>query len=70
MFDLSHLPVEVIELSHDFYKVIDDIYWYIMHTQDMPNTIQDTLVKRLGPLKKKYQNLIFYIDASLSNRTE
>lgn len=67
MKDLSYLPIEIIELADNFYTKLDNIRWYLIHTEDMPNTVQDTMMKMLGPLKKQFEMLIFYINAELGN---
>ena len=66
MFDLSHLPIEIIELAEDFYSSADELYWYLMNTQDMPNTIEDELIRHIHKLKLKYDVLCSYINAELS----
>ena len=65
-FDLSHYPSEVLELADTFYQDIDELYWYLLHTQDMPNTILDTVSHHCVSIDKKFQELVFYIDAVLS----
>lgn len=70
IFDLSHCPGEVIETLDQFYKCADDIYWYLKHTQDMPNSIEDEIIRRLNTLKIHYETLALYIDAALSGEGE
>ena len=45
---------------------VDNLYWYLMHTQDMPNTIEDEIIRYLHMVGKKYEVLSLYIDAELS----
>ncbi len=66
LFDFSHLPIEVIEVSNDFYTEVDELYWYLMNTQDMPNTIEDEISRFLHMIEKKFQVLCLYTDAELS----
>lgn len=66
MFDLSHLSLELIEVVNDFYQEADELYWYLMNTQDMPTTIEDEVIRFCANLKRKYENLELYIDAELS----
>jgi hypothetical protein len=70
--DLSHCTVEVIEALDSFYTEVDEIYWYLKHTQDMPNTIEDEVHRRINVLKRQYDMLSLYIDAELtgSGQTE
>jgi hypothetical protein len=64
--DLSHCPMEIIESLDQFYKHASDMYWYLRHTEDMPNTVEDELTRKAARLKKLYETLALYIDAELS----
>lgn len=68
--DLSHCSVEIIESLDSFYKACDEIYWYLKHTQDMPNTIEDEINRRINALKRQYDMLNLYIDAELSGNSQ
>lgn len=69
MFDLSHLPHEIIEVSNDFYTEVDNLHWYLMNTQDMPNAIEDEIIRYLHHIEKKLEVLILYTDAVLSGKS-
>ena len=64
--DLAHLPIEVIELTNQFYLEVDELYWYLKHTQDMPNTIDDEIMRKTARIKRFFETLKLYIDAELS----
>lgn len=66
--DLSNLPIEIIELSNEFYEEVDRLYWYLKHTQDMPNTIEDEITRRVSRISSQFENLKLYIDAELSGK--
>ncbi len=66
MFDLSHYPIEIIELAESFYSEADELYWYLMNTQDMPNTIENEVIRLIHHLKTKHSTLCSYIDAQLA----
>lgn len=68
MNDLAQLPIEIIELANDFYTHVDELKWYLMHTQDMPNTIQEEIIRKTNLLEKKSKNLSLYIDVELSGK--
>lgn len=68
--DLSHCSAEVIESLDSFHQACDEIYWYLKHTQDMPNTIEDEVHRRLNVLKRQFEMLSLYIDAELSGRAD
>ncbi|MFT6631664.1 MAG: hypothetical protein ACJAS4_001620 [Bacteriovoracaceae bacterium] len=69
-FDLSHVPVEIIEVANDFYTSVDELYWYLMNTQDMPNTIEDEIIRFVHLIERKYDSLCLYTDAELSGNKE
>ena len=54
-FDLSHCPQEVIEALDQFYTKVDELYWYLKHTQDMPNTIEDEVSRKVTRLGKAFR---------------
>lgn len=64
--DLSHCPVEVIEALDSFHNLVDDLYWYLTHTEDMPNTIEDEILRKSAKIEMAYETLALYIDAELS----
>lgn len=70
IFDLSHCPVEVIETLEKFHSFADEIYWYLKHTQDMPNTIEDEITRKVSTLRKHYATLELYVDAALTGEDQ
>jgi len=64
--DLSFCTSEVIESLHSFYTLADEIYWYLKHTQDMPNMIEDEVHRKINQLRRQYEMLSLYVDAELS----
>lgn len=64
--DLSYCTTEVIEALSSFYELADEIYWYLKHTQDMPNMIEDETQRRINVLSRQFDLLNLYIDAELS----
>lgn len=65
-FDLSHCAQEVIEALDQFYTAVDQLYWYLKHTQDMPKTIEDEVARKVTRLEKFYHQLSLFVDAELS----
>lgn len=63
--ELAHLSSEIIELANSFYLLVDELLWYLSHTQDMPNTIEDEILRGCSHLEKVLSNLTLYIDAEL-----
>lgn len=66
IFDLSHCPFEVIEALNSFHQQVSELFWYLSHTEDMPNTIQDEILRKCNRLERSYETLSLYIDAELS----
>lgn len=66
MSELAHLSSEIIELANSFYLSVDELLWYLSHTQNMPNTIEDEILRSCSHLQKVLSNLTLYIDAELS----
>ncbi len=64
--DLSHCTPEVIEALNSFHQGADEIYWYLKHTQDMPNMIEDEVHRMVNRLKTQFELVTLYIDAELS----
>jgi hypothetical protein len=68
--DLAHCSTDLIELLDQFYTLVDDIKWYLFKTEDMPNTVEDYIERRIIRLQKILTNLNLYIDAELGVATE
>lgn len=66
--DLANLPIEVIELANIFYSNVEELYWYLKRTQDMPTTVEDEILRSTTIIKRVYENLSLYIDAELSGQ--
>ncbi len=64
--DLSYCTAEVIEALDSFYNLADEMYWYLKHTQDMPNMIQDEITRYCNKLKLQYETLALFVDAELT----
>ena len=64
--DLAHCPVEVLESLDLFHHQVDELFWYLTHTEDMPNTIEDEIQRKSNQLERAFETLSLYIDAELS----
>lgn len=56
---------EVIAGLDQFYSKIDEMRWYLNHTQDMPNRVDDKLGAHIRELERFYETLNLYIDAEM-----
>lgn len=56
---------EVIVGLDTFYTKIDEMRWYLNHTQDMPNRVEDKVHSHVRELEKHFETLNLYIDAEM-----
>jgi uncharacterized coiled-coil DUF342 family protein len=56
---------EVIAGLDQFYTKVDEIRWYLNHTQDMPNRVEDKLHSHIRELEKLFETLNLYIDVEM-----
>lgn len=64
--DLAHCSTETIQALDQFYTLIDEMKWYLYHTEDMPNTVEDNVYRLSKKLEKLHSTLSLYLDAELS----
>lgn len=68
--DLKHCGQETIVALDNFYSKVDEVRWYLYHTEDMPQTLEDSLVHMIKDLEKLHETLNLYIDAELGYQVE
>lgn len=68
--DLAHCSEDTIFALDAFYSEVEEIRWYLDHTQDMPATIEDELTRKFNKLDDLYSTLTLYIDAELGIKSE
>jgi hypothetical protein len=56
---------EVIAGLDQFYTKIDELRWYLNHTQDMPNRVEDKVHSHIRELEKYFDMLNLYIDVEM-----
>jgi hypothetical protein len=56
---------EVIAGLDIFYTKVDEIRWYLNHTQDMPNRVEDKIQAHIRELEKLLETLNLYIDVEM-----
>lgn len=61
---------EVIAGLDHFYSKVDEVRWYLNHTQDMPNRVEDKLHHHIKELESFYETLNLYIDVEMGLITE
>lgn len=63
--DLKHCSEDVIISLDQFHRVVDEMRWYLMITEDMPATVTDKLESMIHDLIESYDALMLIIDAEL-----
>jgi hypothetical protein len=63
--DLKQCSEDIIVSLDNFYSKVDDISWYLNHTEDLPNFVRDTLNSGIRELEKALSILNLHIDAEL-----
>ena len=61
---------EVIVGLDQFYSKVDEMRWYLNHTQDMPNRVEDKIHGHIRELERFYDTLHLYIDVEMGLITE
>jgi len=65
LIEFKTIDTDIIASLDQFYNMVDDLRWYLDHTEEMPNTVEDHVERSVIRLEKIYSNLMLYIDASL-----
>lgn len=63
--DLKHFSPEIILEMDCFYNEIDNLRWYMMHTEDMPATIEDYVSMKVVLIQRYLASLLTYLEAGL-----
>jgi len=63
--DLMLCGQEVIAGLDQFYTLVDEMRWYLNHTQDMPNRMEDKVHSYVRELEKLFETLNLYIDVEM-----
>jgi hypothetical protein len=70
IMDLSHCSVDLITTLDQYYTHAEEMNWYLFHTEDMPNTVEDFLYRRIRKMEKLLATLNLYLDAELGIQGE
>lgn len=65
IMDLSHCSTELIATLDQFYTLVEEMNWYLFQTQDMPNTVEDFIERKIIRLEKLLATLNLFLDAEL-----
>lgn len=68
--DLSHCGTDLITSLDQFYTHVEEMSWYLYQTQDMPNTVEDFIDRKIIRMEKILATLNLFLDAELGFETE
>lgn len=68
--DLMLCGQEVLAGLDQFYTKVDEMRWYLNHTQDMPNRVEDKVGSHIRELEKLYNTLNLFIDVEMGLMAE
>lgn len=68
--DLSHCGTDLITSLDQFYTHVEEMSWYLYQTQDMPNTVEDYIDRKIIRMEKILATLNLFLDAELGFETE
>jgi Mg2+ and Co2+ transporter CorA len=63
--DLLLCGQEVIVGLDQYYSKVDEMRWYLNHTQDMPNRVEDKIHSHIRELERFHDTLQLYIDVEM-----
>jgi len=59
----------IIELDH-YYSLVDNMKWYLNHTEEMPLSIEEQVEKFISKLERSYSTLELYLNAELAGHKD
>lgn len=63
--ELSVCGPELITLLNEFYTHVEEMNWYLFETQDMPNTVENFILRKINKLEKLLATLNLFMDAEM-----
>lgn len=67
---LMSCSTELITTLDQFYTPVEEMKWYLFQTEDMPNTVEDFINRKIARMGKLLQTLNMYLDAELGIDSE
>lgn len=65
IMDLSHCSTDLIALLDQYYTHCEEMNWYLFQTEDMPNTVEDYIDRKIRKMEKLLATLNLFLDAEL-----
>ncbi|MDC1174735.1 hypothetical protein OAT67_05050 [Bacteriovoracaceae bacterium] len=63
--DLKLCSEEVMMGLDNFYTLVDEMRWYLAHTEEMPGTVTERVNKLINEMEKCHDTLSLYIGAEI-----
>lgn len=63
--ELSCCSTELIFILDQYYGHCEEMNWYLFHTQDMPNTVEDYIDRKIIKMERLLETLNLYLEAEL-----
>ena len=68
--NLVHCSTELITTLDQFYIPVEEMKWYLFKTEDMPNTVEDFIDRKIRKMEKLLATLNLYLDAELGIQSD
>ena len=68
--DLKICSQEVLIQLNKFYSHIDNLFWYLSSTEDMPGTIVDRVAPKIKEINYEFSVLKLFLEAQLSAKND
>ena len=65
IMDLSHCSTDLITTLDQYYTQCEEMSWYLFQTEDMPNTVEDYIDRKIRKMEKLLSTLNLFLDAEL-----
>jgi hypothetical protein len=65
IMDLAHCSTELITTLELYYTLVEEMSWYLFQTEDMPNTVEDYINRKIAKMSKLLGTLNLFLDAEL-----
>lgn len=68
--ELAKCGMELITLLDQFYTPVEEMSWYLFQTEDMPNTVENFIDRKIKKMESLLTTLNLFLDAELGNESE
>jgi hypothetical protein len=68
--NLMACSTELITTLDQYYTPVEEMSWYLFQTEDMPNTVEDYIDRKIARMEKLLATLNLYLDAELGIQSQ